>query len=216
MNKEIKNIFVADDWGLSKEINDAILYLVNKNLILRVSIMAETQYTNYRLDELLKSGVRTSFHFNLTFGEKMSSLSKIFLTNESKKIEDQFHQQLNSLKSNGITVDSLESHQYVHCIPSVARLIAPWCKENLLFNIRVHSDRRHLLATCFSYYSFKKIYKLEQGFKPLFTREFQSSSLSNDHPMVIHPATNDSYDVRDTWRKKRVNEFNKIKQSFSL
>ena len=60
----------ADDWGLSPAVNNGILELVKMGVVRRVSIMADSEYVEYRLTELLGFApeVELGLHFNLTYG----------------------------------------------------------------------------------------------------------------------------------------------------
>lgn len=204
--------YVADDWGLSREINDAILQLISVGLIQRVSVFAAARYTDYRIEELKSSTAEFSLHLDLTNNEVSPSLLALALRPPSDLVLSKaIEKQIDAFQRLGFHFQYLEAHEYAHCIPRVARCIGHM-KLDSLAGVRKMVDWRHPLAAFSSAICFRDYYK---SFRPLRVVQFfpgKTASL----PMVIHPATSDSLDTRDPWRAKRVREFHQVMKLAAL
>ncbi len=217
----MQKIFVADDWGLSKPINDSILLLVKCGLVGRVSLIVNAPFTEYLLDELKKYSVDISFHFNLTSGVKSAHRAVGFRDlvlgrYERSFVSDQFAIQVEVSKQLGLAFSILESHQYIHFIPSIGKLLAPLLLRNKILQIRSQESVLHPTAKLGSFWAFRTNYKEELGFEKIMTAEFLLTSKDTTKLMVIHPASSVSEDTQDPWRFKRYKQFLKIKNEFLL
>lgn len=217
----VQKIFVADDWGLSKPINEAILQLVKFGLVERVSLMTNGPATEYLLKDLKSSPVEISFHFNLTsgvkFGNRAMTFQDLFFGHlEENFVSDQFAIQIQASQRLGVNFSILESHQYVHFIPKIAKILVPLLLENRILQIRSQDSVLHPAAKLGSIWAFRENYKEELGFKKAITTEYFLSSKNSENLAVIHPANSVSTDSTDPWRYKRYRQFLKIKNDFHL
>jgi predicted glycoside hydrolase/deacetylase ChbG (UPF0249 family) len=204
--------YVADDWGLSREINDAILQLVSLEMIQRVSVLTTSDHSDFRLDELKDSNIEFSLHLDLTYNRVSSSLRSLALRPPPDLVLcREIERQVTEFERLGFRFEYLEAHEYAHCLPSVAHCVSVLEFDNLR-GIRKMIDWRHPLAKAGSAICFQHSYK---KFAPLEVLEFVPGKLSKI-PMVVHPASSNSFDSRDSWRAKRVKEFRTLIESAAL
>ncbi len=217
----VQKIFVADDWGLSKPINEAILQLVKYGLVGRVSLMTNVPNTEYLLDDLKRYPIDISFHFNLTSGvksgNKMINFRDLFFGKfERNFVTDQFSSQFQISKQLGMNFSILESHQYIHLIPKIGKILVPLLVENKILQVRSQESILHPAAKLASVWSFSSNYKEQRGFSKAMTTEYLFYRERSKKLVVIHPANSVSSDGSDPWRKKRYHQFLKIKNDFHL
>ena len=132
----------ADDYGMSIEINTAILELINSNVISKVSVMANDAM-EYSIDPDKK--IETGLHVNLTLcsdrrGEAISPLNFFYLcfTNEmtTGKIIESIARQYKALQSKKFRISHLDTHHHVHIIPKVLNALIIFAKKNAINSIR--------------------------------------------------------------------------------
>lgn len=148
----MKNLIVnADDFGLTKDISDAIIYVFKVGNISSATIMTNMPGSNYAIKlakENPKLGV--GLHFNISEGksslgvssltnskgfflEKMSLMMKIVLNRVNiNDIKNELDIQYNYLIKAGISPTHLDSHQHVHMNPKVFKIVADFAKEKNL------------------------------------------------------------------------------------
>ncbi|OFZ33485.1 MAG: hypothetical protein A2070_14735, partial [Bdellovibrionales bacterium GWC1_52_8] len=73
LNLSSSDLFIsADDWGISRGVNEGILELIKKGVVRRVSLMADGKFLKHELAALLalqkKGQVSLGLHYNLTYG----------------------------------------------------------------------------------------------------------------------------------------------------
>lgn len=163
-----KQIFCADDWGMSPGINTGILELARKNLLWSVSLMGNTDFLCDGLDELLsygKNGLRFFIHFNLTYGKfldghqkcpslvqddgQFSSFGRLALKSYFGKVSPDectiiFNHQLSELRKFKIPITGVDGHHHIHLLPGICEAIAKTQKENKITDFRLMSDQHHL------------------------------------------------------------------------
>ncbi len=137
----MKLIINADDYGLSKSINEGIIEAYNEGLISSTTIMINMPYAE---DAILKWKENTNLglglHINLTQGSPISNNvnslvdeNGIFhkhrkVENEEVKIlyEDAYKEikaQIDKLLSYGVQIDHLDYHHFIHLNPSVRKAL---------------------------------------------------------------------------------------------
>src|SRR5438067_1188540 len=119
---EIPPFLTADDWGLSPEINDAILELARRKIIARVSIMVRQVSVTYKLKDLLEiPNITHGLHFDLTSTQQKRPLPLLFEWLFSwgarrKKLKDEVRQELRSqlekAETLGIKISYFDSHEH--------------------------------------------------------------------------------------------------------
>jgi len=141
----------ADDWGMSRAINQGILDLDQRGIVKNVSIMSETEFVKEGLDELKKiPGVKLGLHFNLTYpvGEmnarKPSELFMgwVFGSKEKKQLFRKqavfaLNSQLKALHRLGVQPAYLDGHHHIHILPGFVSLVAEDLKAYGVQRIRV-------------------------------------------------------------------------------
>jgi chitin disaccharide deacetylase len=124
-------VLCADDFGLSKAINAAVVELVELGRISAVSCMtlaSHSQQGAFALRELRES-VGVGLHFNLTEGEDGWPLSKLMLASFAGRlplvgVRDRLDRQLDAFEEAFVTPpDFIDGHQHVHMLPGVRRTL---------------------------------------------------------------------------------------------
>lgn len=141
----------ADDWGMSRAINQGILDLARRRIVKNVSIMAEAEFVEEGLEELKKiPGIKLGLHFNLTYPAGEQCVQKpsrlfanwIFSSKEKKqKLKkqaiDAIKNQLRVLQKLGIQPAYMDGHHHIHILPGFISLAAPVLKVYGVQRIRV-------------------------------------------------------------------------------
>ena len=143
----------ADDWGLSRGVNQGILQLVQKGVVRRVSLLANGPELHHGLSELLQlsvsNKVELGLHFNLTYGKCSSSPFRIllrwlnFFDNPKKRVlrvRSEFTTQLQKLQSEGVSVRYMDGHQHIHLVPGLLEAIADLLKAAQIQYVRLPYD----------------------------------------------------------------------------
>jgi predicted glycoside hydrolase/deacetylase ChbG (UPF0249 family) len=234
---QIKPIFAVDDWGFSKEVNEAILVLAKKNLLESVSLLATGPDVEYRLSDLQKHPeVQLHFHFNLTEGPSLSGRSSL---TDSKgyfhqrqiaffcllfglfKPEDllvEFSLQLNSLEKKDIKLVGFNGHHHIHLFPFCMNLVAPSLQAHNIPLLREMADSSHLSSffggrilqkkmSANPYFKIKKHLYLVEN--DLLSKESFLKKISRGHSVLAHPAI-PSDKNEDPFHRRRIKEYEKI------
>ena len=126
----MKNIIVcADDYGMSQEVDDAILELIEKKRISATScmtLMPNWKASANRLKELEEQAA-LGLHFDLghvaSLGKLM--LSAVLRTLDKSAIETTLNQQLDNFENEmGRAPDYIDGHQHVHAFPVIRDVLA--------------------------------------------------------------------------------------------
>jgi len=147
---------IADDYGMSIEINNAISELVSKNIVSKISVMADEAF-QYSLADI--ENAEKGLHFNLLSYEKKASINqrknisplKFLCFLYTKKIEtdqivDILNKQFNILVSKGFKISSFDTHQHIHIIPKLLKIIIMFTKTKRINSIRcITMKKKHLL-----------------------------------------------------------------------
>ena len=171
------NIVCADDFGLTKSVNRAIIDVFNKGNLNLTSLMTNMPGTKDAI-ELAKihNKLEVGLHFNITEGTSIvgkSSLTdenaiffsrnkllkKIFLGQIKKEdVLIEFKEQLNKCYNNNINIKTIDSHQHIHSLNFIFKVILPEIiKRNLTIRscfaeIRFSLRRfNHLLSNIYLY-----------------------------------------------------------------
>lgn len=157
------NIIInADDFGMSKGVNAAIIDLLSNGSINSTSIMATSKYYN-DIDKLIKIRQDTNcllgIHLDLTFGQSLSDnalLSKNSLFNRSfivvmlmtifqkKKmltaVYKEFDLQIKKLKNDTVNIDHIDGHQHIHAIPLNFKIVQRLAAKYNIPRIRILNE----------------------------------------------------------------------------
>jgi predicted glycoside hydrolase/deacetylase ChbG (UPF0249 family) len=138
---------VADDYGMSEEINNAISDLVHRGIVLKVSVMAN-KYLEYSINDF-GGKAETGLHVNFTTGMKSSgaknggksSLIKLLYLIFTRKLNidfilDEVEQQYKEVENKGFKICHLDAHQHIHIIPKVLQSLIICARNKNIDSIR--------------------------------------------------------------------------------
>jgi predicted glycoside hydrolase/deacetylase ChbG (UPF0249 family) len=130
-------IINADDFGMSKEINEGILFAHKQGLITSASIMAGPE-KNHAIELAKKHKLPCGVH--LYGGEKAhlifikSLISRKFRNN----LRDRFENQILDLKKE-IEIKHLDSHKHIHMFPPIFDIVSALAKKH---NLRLRLSKK--------------------------------------------------------------------------
>lgn len=165
-------IISADDWGMSRGINEGILDLAQRGIVRRVSILASASFVSHGLDELKTVPALTlGLHLSLTFGETRlrsrirnlavdgkfhlspARILLLYLLSNPDKQESLseevnllLREQIEILAYHGVRPAYLDGHHYVHQVPGIMESILPILREFGISQVRVSWDPARLLS----------------------------------------------------------------------
>lgn len=153
-------LFVADDYGISKEVNQGILDLSRGNIISKISVMAGDYVINPDMQIMQK--IQTGLHVNLTSNverndSKNRSPIKLFYFCQIKReldidqLVDIILRQAEFIESKGIRISYLDTHQHVHIIPKLLMALTVVAKRKGINFIRCITMKNRYLP--FYFYS---------------------------------------------------------------
>lgn len=156
-------IINADDFGLSKEVNEGIIESHTNGIVTSASLMMTMSAVNHAVTKLHKyPNLDVGIHLDLTWGKALSDPSRIpSLTNScgdfvgkrkllvrllinsisQNEIEREISAQINAFKKLGIKPYHADVHQHFQCIPVVMKaLMNVAIAENIPF-VRLPFER---------------------------------------------------------------------------
>ncbi|MCA2960332.1 MAG: ChbG/HpnK family deacetylase [Silvanigrellales bacterium] len=125
----------ADDWGMSKAINEGILDLAQRGLVRRVSVLPEAPFAGYLKEDLLRvEGLEIGLHASLTLSlrngaspdfNSIGELARFLLRPRplSETVADlqaRFVRQLSAAREAKFPIVYADGHQHVHVFPLVS------------------------------------------------------------------------------------------------
>ena len=169
----MKNVIInADDFGLTKDISDAIICVFKMGNLSSTTLMTNMPSSSYAIKlakENPKLGV--GLHFNISEGksaigvssltnskgfflEKIPLIKKIILNRVNlNDIKDELNNQYNYLKKAGIFPTHLDSHQHIHMNPIVFKIVANFAKEK---NMKIRITFPHVIKRAKGKLNYKK------------------------------------------------------------
>lgn len=228
--------FIVDDWGMSPAINEAALYLAERGHLYGISVLPQSRFYSYKLNEILATGVKVGCHANFTFdiseGVKPNRLQWITVTQRivsaaakglffSEKIASILEQQAQWVKNHVGQLDYLDGHHHIHLYPGILGASKKLCSD-LGIPFRVVADKRFksnftlaMFAKSRSHQSeyFECLYlsKEEHEDKNLLREKLNKSK---GQLIAIHPATREDFienGVMDQYIAGRVCQFSQLK-----
>ncbi len=154
-----KVIINADDFGLSKGVNEGIVLAHQKGILTSTSIMANMPGFTQAV-ELAKKNERlgVGLHLNIVRGQPLSPANKVgsllnkeqnFFTNifiilrklwskkiKKQEIELEFRAQIEKILRNNLQISHFDSEKHIHCLPSVLKIVLKLGKEYNIKRIR--------------------------------------------------------------------------------
>lgn len=152
---------VADDYGMSIGINHAISELAGKNIISKVSVMANEQ-VECSANDLGKT--ETGLHINLlsyvkgrgiVTDRQISPLKFLYLIYirriDAGQIADNINRQIEALELRGFKASYMDTHQHVHILPAVLDAMIACARQRKINSMRcITMERRYLFFYLFS------------------------------------------------------------------
>ena len=154
-----KVIINADDFGLTKEINESVKLGFQSGLITSASIITNTEHFYHAADVILPQieNIDLGFHFNIVEGKSLthpsllcddkgffnnSYVDLLFKMNNKNvllQMEQEFEAQIEKiLKYHEIS--HLDSHVHIHSIPSIFKLFIKMAKKYNIKYIRLQKE----------------------------------------------------------------------------
>ncbi|MBF8457731.1 ChbG/HpnK family deacetylase [Kaistella sp. G5-32] len=150
-----KLIINADDLGFSLGVNQAILKANKKGFLSHASLMANTQFFDHAVKEIIPQCPELSVgvHVNLTcakalFSENIltengllnNTFVKLLFKWKSKKVleslEKEIELQILKIKEIGIEISHIDGHEHVHIIPSINKIVRKLAKKYEIERVR--------------------------------------------------------------------------------
>lgn len=225
--------FTADDWGMSKEINEAIFELAKENKVRKISIMVNQDFSTYLLEEVLQTKVDFSLHFNLTEGRPLSSPASVstlvdrdgnffgigifiyrFFTlriNYKEMILELRKQLERANELVGDRLKELDGHHHIHLIPGFISRALNEIEKLQCLKIRCPQDRGHL-GSYLGGVLLKRVAKkwpsiglISYGYLNLSSRTFLKFK-----NVIFHPGLKPT--CKTHWGKRRYQEYQFLKE----
>ena len=178
-------ILNADDFGISKASNKAVLESYNNGILKSVSLIPNGEAFEEAINEVIPQcpELGVGIHLNITDGlsicEDIESLTnselkfnnnfwkilfKAYNPNEKDflaQVEREFRRQIEKVMSK-TKVTHLDSHQHVHAIPPIFDLVCRLAKEYEIKQVRTHYEKFYFVPDIYKYLNFnylKNIFK---------------------------------------------------------
>ena len=169
-----KLILNADDFGLSKEFNNAVLKGYSNGFLKSASLCANGICFINAINEIIPKCPNLSIgvHLNIMEGKSLTSChlltdrygnfqrkylgillnsyNKVFL----KQVENEFRSQIEKIQRY-ITIDHLDSHIHIHAIPKIFELTCKLAKEYKINYIRTQYESLYFVKKIKKYITIK-------------------------------------------------------------
>ena len=169
-----KFILNADDFGMSKAFNRAVLEGYHNGFLTSASLCANGKAFNAAVNEIIPECPNLSIgvHLNIIEGRSLTKAS--MLTNKNGKfnngylglmiksldknflnqVEFEFRTQIETIM-NYTKVDHIDSHVHTHAIPNIFKLTAKLAKEYNIPNIRTQYEEMYFVPSLKKHLNFK-------------------------------------------------------------
>jgi len=138
---ETRIILNADDFGLCEGINRGVALALETGTLNSVSLLANGYAFNSALEIIKKNpGLKVGIHLTFLSAEKkFSAFFGDYLLGRIKKreIEKEFRQQIHKLKTAGLTISHLDSHQHIHLFPGIFKIVLALAREYQIPRMRL-------------------------------------------------------------------------------
>ena len=164
----------ADDFGLSKEHNKAVLEGYNNGFLTSVSLLANGDAFSAAVNDILPEcpNLSVGVHLNITSGKSLTNCD--LLTNQNgffnggflyffinstrkefvKQLEKEFRAQIEKVKQYS-SIDHIDSHDHIHSIPEIFKLVARLAKEYQIPYVRTHYEEIYFVPEFCKHLNFK-------------------------------------------------------------
>jgi len=185
---EKRFILNADDFGMSKAVNTAVIDAYSNDTLKSASIVANGEAFEDAINNIVPKcpELGIGIHLNITEGfslcrdlktltdsnckfnnSYLKLLIKSYHPKENdflKDVEREFRRQIETIMSK-TKVTHIDSHQHIHSIPKIFEIVARLAKEYGIKNVRTHFEKVYLVPDIFKIFNFKFILNL---FRVLF------------------------------------------------
>ena len=150
-----KLIINADDLGFSLGVNQAILLAHNQGFLTHASLMANTQYFDHAVSEILPKtkNLQVGVHLNLTCAKALyaeniltengfleNTFVSLLFRRKNKKVLDSLEKEIElqilKIKNAGISISHIDGHEHVHIIPSINKIVCRLAKKYSIKRVR--------------------------------------------------------------------------------
>lgn len=144
----MKAIINADDIGYSKSITDGIIEGINYGCISSTSIMANMEYAEYAIKQLLKNNItEIGLHVTLTVGKPLTNCPSLidgdgkFLYNRNQinnpnlnaeEVYNEIVAQMDFVETRGIKINHITRHHHLEDNPIINEVIEKICLQRNL------------------------------------------------------------------------------------
>ncbi|MBE7710759.1 MAG: ChbG/HpnK family deacetylase [Cyanobacteria bacterium SIG31] len=190
---EKKFILNADDFGLSKATNRAVIESYSGGILKSVSIIPNGAAFDEAINSILPQCPELSvgIHLNITDGSSLCEdlttltdtnwkfknnywqlLLKAYNPKEKEfleQVEREFRRQIEKVMSK-TKVTHIDSHQHIHSIPPIFNLVCRLAKEYGIKHVRTHFEKFYLVPDLYKHLSLRYLLNiLKTGLLGLFT-----------------------------------------------
>lgn len=161
---ELKKIFNADDFGISRGVNAAIIQAHREGILNSTSLMVNQKYAKEAIEAAKQMpDLEVGLHINLT-NEKSAAnpealsllvddsgklkngfvnlllLSLLHPKKLAEQVEIEVRAQIEKYLQSGLKLNHLDSHRHVHLIPVIFKVVRKLAKEYGVMRIRVMNE----------------------------------------------------------------------------
>ncbi len=164
----------ADDFGMSKEHNKAVLEGYNNGFLTSVSILANGEAFSGAVNDILPEcpNLSVGIHLNITSGKSLTKCNLLtnqdgffnggylyFFINSTRKeflkqLEQEFRAQIEKAKQYAL-IDHIDSHEHIHSIPEIFKLVSKLAKEYGIPFVRTHYEKIYFVPELLKHFNFK-------------------------------------------------------------
>ncbi len=172
-----KSQIIADDFAMSKGVNQAILELCQQRILNGVSVMVTGGFYKDYLEELKQqkaNNIKIGLHLDFTFGQALvknklivdeknifkNGFLKLFLLCFFQKkillrgLYKEANQQLKTLSKDIGKIDYIDGHQHIHTIPLIFKISQRLAKKYQIPRLRIVNER---FLTSVNYQNFPSV-----------------------------------------------------------
>ena len=172
----MKKIFIlnADDFGMSKAFNQAVLNGINNGILTSASICANGEAFDDAVNNIIPScpNLSVGIHLNIIEGKALTEcplltddnghfnngyiamIMKSFNKDFMSQVEKEFRAQIEKIIS--VTkVDHIDSHVHTHAIPNIFKLTAKLAKEYNIPYIRTQYEKPYFVPSLVKHLNLK-------------------------------------------------------------
>ena len=136
----------VDDWGMTKGINEATLKLAKRGHIAGVSILSESPFSVYKIEELKKHiEIEIGLHLDLTHNKTIVGIFKELISNQAA-IAAKLRWQLQKLKQFELDITYIDGHHHIHLFPGIKSGVFAEVARLGIKRIRIVNDLSHPLS----------------------------------------------------------------------